>query len=83
MNTKTFKKPLAYYRELYTNQKLIDKMNKIKPIQDQDQKKPVSGSETIHKNIIRAVEAFGLVASVFILCCSVWIVLTEFIKLFS
>ena len=75
----TYKKPLAHYKQLYTNQLLIDKMNKIKPIQDQDQKKP----ETIHDKIIRAVEAFGLVASVFILCCSVWIVLTEFIRLFS
>jgi hypothetical protein len=79
MNTKTFKKPLAYYRELYTNQKLIEEMNKIKPIHDQDQKKP----ETIHDKIIKAVEAVSLVASVFVLCCSVWIVLSEFIKLFS
>lgn len=75
----TYKKPLAYY----TNKLLIEEMNKIKPIQDQDQKKPVSGSETIHNKIIKAVEAVTLVASVFVLCCSVWIVLTEFIKLFS
>lgn len=81
MKTETFKKPLAYYKQLYTNQLLIDEMNKIKPIQDQ--KKPVSGSETIHNKIIRAVEAVSLVASVFVLCCSVWIVLTEFIRLFS
>lgn len=79
MNTKnkTFKKELSYYTNLY----LLDMMNKVKPIQDQ--KKPVSGSETIHNKIIKVVEASSLVASVFVLCCSVWIVLTEFIKLFS
>ena len=79
MNTKnkTFKKELSYYTNLY----LLDMMNKVKPIQDQ--KKPISGSETIHNKIIKVVEAASLVASVFVLCCSVWIVLTEFIKLFS
>ena len=80
---RTFKKPLAYYRELYTNQKLIDKMNKIKSVSDPEQKSIDSKTKTIHDKIIKAVEAFGLVASVFILCCSVWIVLTEFIRLFS
>ena len=73
MKTETYKKPLAYY----TNKLLIDKMNNIKPVQDQEQK------QTIYDKIIKAVEAFGLVASVFVLCCSIYIVLTEFIKLFS
>jgi hypothetical protein len=71
MNTKTFKKPLAYYRELYTNQLLIDKMNKIKPIQDQDQKKPVSGSETIYDKIIKAFQLISLGLAWFVFGCSV------------
>ena len=83
MSNKTFKKPLAYYKQLYTNQLLIDEMNKIKSVSDPEEKSIDLKTETIHDKIIKAFEAFGLVASVFVLCCSVWIVLTEFIKLFS
>ena len=81
MNTKTFKKPLEYYKQLYTNQLLIDEMNKIKPIQDQ--KKPVSGSETIHKKIIRAFELVSLGLAWFVFGCSAWLLLKTFIELFS
>ncbi len=75
MKTETFKKPLAYYRELYTNQLLIDKMNKIKPIQDQEQTE--TKTNNIFDKIIKAFELVSLGLAWF------WIVLTEFIRLFS
>mgnify|MGYP005991861135 CR=1 len=81
MKTETFKKPLAYYRELYTNQLLIDKMNKIKPIQDQEQTE--TKTNNIFDKIIKAFELVSLGLAWFVVGCSVWIVLTEFIRLFS
>ena len=73
MKTQTFKKPLAYY----TNQLLIDKMNKIKPVQSQEQK------ETIYNKIIKAFELVSLGLAWFVVGCSVWLILKTFIELFS
>lgn len=65
----TYKKPLEYYRELYTNQKLIDEMNKIKPIQDQQQTEIKTNN--IFDKIIKAFELISLGLSLFVFGCSV------------
>ena len=77
----TYKKPLEYYRELYTNQKLIDEMNKIKPDQDQEQIKIKTNN--IFDKIIKAFELVSLGLAWFVVGCSIWLLLKTFIELFS
>ena len=77
----TYKKPLEYYRELYTNQKLIDEMNKIKPVKDQEQIKIKTNN--IFDKIIKAFELVSLGLAWFVVGCSIWLLLKTFIELFS
>lgn len=65
----TYKKPLAYYRELYTNQKLIEEMNKIKPIQDQQETEIKTNN--IFDKIIKAFQLISLGLAWFVFGCSV------------
>lgn len=81
MKTETYKKPLEYYRELYTNQLLIDKMNKIKSIQDQQETEIKTNN--IFDKIIKAFELVSLGLAWFVVGCSMWLLLKTFIELFS
>ena len=65
MKTETYKKSLAYY----TNKLLIEEMNKIKPIQDQQETEIKTNN--IFDKIIKAFQLISLGLSLFVLGCSV------------
>lgn len=71
MSTKTFKKPLEYYKQLYTNELLIDEMNKIKPVSDPEEKSIDLKTKTICNKIIKAFQLISLGLSLFVFGCSV------------